>query len=203
MARHWRSILLIPGGVSVSRSEAELIQNMLAQVNVRVSINTVPGDNLFDKYITPGQYDMTVFSWLGTPFPISASQSIYRKPIGDKIQQNFARIGSDELDQAFDAAVQELDPQKAIALANQADTLIYEQVHSVTTYHGRISGPQRGVSLTWVPTASPASPMKRSAGLSCQAADSTFHQGGGSWRQEQICATPSRAASPLHHLQCA
>ena len=126
--------LVIPGGVSVSRSEAELVQNMLAQVNVGVSINTVPTDNFFDKYITPGQYDMTVFSWLGTPFPISASQGIYRKPVGDKIQQNFARIGSDALDHVLDDAVQELDPQKAIALANQVDTLIWQEVHSVTTY---------------------------------------------------------------------
>ena len=108
--------LVIPGGIAVSRSEAELIQNMLAQVNVGVSINTVPGDNLFDKYITPGQFDMTVFSWLGTQFPISSSQSIYRKPVGGKIEQNFARIGSDELDHVLDQAVQELDPQKAIAL---------------------------------------------------------------------------------------
>lgn len=126
--------LVIPGGVAVSRSESELIQNMLAQVNVGVSINTVPTDNFFDKYITPGQFDMTVFSWLGTPFPVSASESIYRKPIGDKVQQNFARIGSDELDHVFDEAVQELDPQKAIALANQADVLIWQEVHSVTTY---------------------------------------------------------------------
>jgi peptide/nickel transport system substrate-binding protein len=126
--------LVIPGGVAVSRSEAELIQNMLAQVNVGVSINTVPTDNFFDKYITPGQYDMTVFAWLGVPFPISSSQSIYRKPIGDKIEQNFARVGSDELDRVFVEATQELDPQKAIALANQADTLIWQEVHSVTMY---------------------------------------------------------------------
>ncbi|HEY2647430.1 MAG TPA: ABC transporter family substrate-binding protein [Candidatus Acidoferrales bacterium] len=126
--------LVIPGGVSVSRSESELIQNMLAQVNVAVSINTVPSDNFFDKYITPGQFDMTVFAWLGTPFPVSASQSIYRKPVDDKIQQNFARIGSEELDHVLDQAVQELDPQKAIALANQADTLIWQEVHSLTDY---------------------------------------------------------------------
>ena len=125
---------VIPAGVAVSRSEAELIQNMLAQVNVAVNINTVPSNNLFDKYITPGQYDMTVFAWLGTPFPVSSSESIYRKPKGDKIQQNFARIGSDELDHVLDQAVQELDPQKAIALANQADLLIWQEVHSLTTY---------------------------------------------------------------------
>lgn len=126
--------LVIPAGIAVSRSEAELIQNMLAQVNVRVSINTVPSDNLFNKYIMSEQFDMTVFSWLGTQFPISASQSIYRKPVGGKIEQNYARIGSDELDHVLHEAVQELDPQKAIALANHADTLIWQEVHSVTTY---------------------------------------------------------------------
>lgn len=126
--------LVIPGGVAVSRSEAELIQNMLAQVNVGISINTVPTDNFFDKYITPGQYDMTVFSWLGTPFPISSNQSIYRKVVGDKVQQNYARIGSTELDHVFDEAVEQLDPKKAIALANQADQLIWQEVHSLTTY---------------------------------------------------------------------
>lgn len=126
--------MIIPGGVSVSRSEAELIQNMLAQVNVGISIDTVPTDNFFDKYLTPGQFDLTVFSWLGSDFPIGASQSIYRKPVGGAIQQNFARIGTDELDHVLDEAVQELDPQKAIALANQADKLIWQEVHSVTTY---------------------------------------------------------------------
>jgi peptide/nickel transport system substrate-binding protein len=38
------------------------------------------------------------------------------------------------LDHVLDDAVQELDPQKAIALANQADALIWQEVHSVTTY---------------------------------------------------------------------
>ncbi len=126
--------LVIPGGVAVSRSEAELIQNMLGQVNVGVSINTVPTDNFFDKYITPGQFDMTLFSWLGTQFPVGESQSIYRKPVGDKVQQNYARVGSDQLDHVLDQAVQELDPRKAIALANQADIMIWQEVHSLTTY---------------------------------------------------------------------
>ena len=126
--------LVIPGGIAVSRSESELIQNMLAQVNVQVNINTVPGDNFFDKYITPGQFDFTVFSWMGTPFPVSSGKSIYLKPVGDKIEQNYARTGSDELDHVFAQAVQQLDPDKAIALANDADKLIWQEVHSLALY---------------------------------------------------------------------
>src|SRR5262249_32618042 len=124
----------IPGGVAVSRSESELIQNMLAQINVELTINTVPTDLLFEKYVTPGQFDLTVFSWMGSDFPISASSSLYRKPVGDKIQQNYARVGSDQLDKAISEAVEELDPDKAIAKANEIDKMIWEEVHSLANY---------------------------------------------------------------------
>src|SRR5262245_62076882 len=100
--------LVIPAGIATPRSEGALIQNMLGQINVQVNIDSVPTDDFFDKYITPGNFDFTLFSWLGTPFPISSSQSIYVKPVGDKVQQNYARIGSDRIDQLFREATQEL-----------------------------------------------------------------------------------------------
>jgi peptide/nickel transport system substrate-binding protein len=126
--------IVIPGGISVSRSESELIQNMLGQINVKVDIDTVPLDDFFDKYITPGRFDFTVFSWMGTQFPASSAQSIYTKPVGDKIQQNYARIGSDKLDQLYRETVAELDPAMAKQKANEVDKLIWEEVHSLTLY---------------------------------------------------------------------
>jgi peptide/nickel transport system substrate-binding protein len=107
---------------------------MLAKVGAKVDIQTVPSDGFFDTYITPGDYDMTVFSWIGTPFPISSSKSIYAEPQGDEIQQNFARVGSKEIDDLFDQATHELDPDKAIDIANKTDGLIWDEVHSVTLY---------------------------------------------------------------------
>jgi peptide/nickel transport system substrate-binding protein len=77
---------------------------------------------------------MTVFSWIGTPFPISSSKSIYAMPQGEEIQQNFARVGSQEIDDLFDEATQTLDPVQARELANQIDALIWEEVHSLTLY---------------------------------------------------------------------
>ena len=126
--------LIIPSGVSTSKSEAELVQNMLAQVGVEVEINTVPVSDFFDKYISPGRYDFTLFSWLGTPFPVSSSQSVYVKPVGDSIQQNYARTGTDQIDRLFNDTVQELDPVKAIQMANEIDKLIWAEVHSLTLY---------------------------------------------------------------------
>ena len=102
-------------------------------------IDTVPSPDFFEKYIRPGQFDFTVFSWMGTPFPISSARSIYAKPtMGPKgelaIQQNYARVGSDEIDKLFDQATQELDRKRAIELANQIDAQIWQLVHSLTLY---------------------------------------------------------------------
>jgi len=125
---------VIPSGVAASQQEAELVQNMLAQVGAEVDIQTVPVGDFFDKYVTPGDFDMTVFAWLGTNQPISSTSSIYEEPQGDQIQQNYARIGSPEIDELYQQAAQELDVDKAREIANQIDSLIWEEVHSLTLY---------------------------------------------------------------------
>jgi peptide/nickel transport system substrate-binding protein len=130
---------VIPSAVATSRQESELIQNMLGQIGVKLNINTVPSSDFFEKYIRTGQYDLTLFSWIGTPFPISASKSLYAKPTAGPggelaIQQNYARVGSDEIDRLFAEATQELDRQRAIELANRIDALIWQEVHSLTLY---------------------------------------------------------------------
>ena len=112
---------------------------MVGQVGVTLMIDTVPSQDFFDKYITPGQFDMVLFTWIGTPFPISSTKSIFASPVKDAkgelaIQQNYGRIGSQEIDRLFIQATQELDRQKAIDLANQIDGLIWSEVHSLTLY---------------------------------------------------------------------
>ncbi|MGH3754497.1 MAG: hypothetical protein ACRDRP_17725 [Pseudonocardiaceae bacterium] len=66
----------------------------------------------------------------GTPFPISFSEPIYANPKPGPdgwldVQRNFARVGSDEIDQLFDQATAELDPAKAVRLANEIDGKIW------------------------------------------------------------------------------
>src|SRR3954467_13563361 len=82
---------------------------------------------------------MPAFSWIGTQFPVSSNKSIYANPVKNAkgeldVQQNYARVGSPELDKAFNDAIAELDPAKAAVLANQADALIWQEVHSLTLY---------------------------------------------------------------------
>jgi len=130
---------VIPTQVASSQQEASLIFNMLKDINVKVNIDAVPSDDFFAKYINTGNFDFTVFSWIGTPFPISSAKSIYALPKKgangeDDIQQNYARVGSAELDALFDKATSEFDEQKAIDIGNQIDAAIWNEVHSLTEY---------------------------------------------------------------------
>jgi peptide/nickel transport system substrate-binding protein len=124
--------LLIPSGTPAPLVESPLIQSQLKDIGVNVKI-VAKGDDFFD-FVSNGTFDMTIFTWVGTPFPISSSKSIYQKPEGDNIFQNFARIGTKNIDDLFDQAAAELDPAKAIDLANKADAAIWAEGHSLTTY---------------------------------------------------------------------
>lgn len=130
---------VIPTGIPASKQEGELTQAMLKDVGVKLDIRSVPSDDFFDKYVIPGNYDITPFAWLGTPFPISSAQSIYANPTKDdkgelQIQQNFARVGSKEIDDLMDKAEETLDQNQAFDLINQADTQVWNEVHSIVFY---------------------------------------------------------------------
>lgn len=130
---------VIPSGVATSKQETELMQNMLAQIGVRLVISVVPSPDFFSNYVTPGQFDVTVFSWIGTPYPMSSAKSLYAMPKKTAdgtldVQQNYARIGMPEIDRLFEQTGQELDRTKAAEFANQIDALIWQEVHSLTLY---------------------------------------------------------------------
>lgn len=131
--------MVIPAAVTVSRQESELIQNMLGQVGVTMRINVVPLPDFFDRYVRVGQFDLTVFAWMGTPFPISSSRSIYARPRPNEdgtldIQQNYSRVGTEAIDDLYAEANAALDRAQAIELANRIDAGIWEIVHSLALY---------------------------------------------------------------------
>ncbi len=102
----------IPAGIASSKNEGELFQAMMKVIGVKVDIKTVPSDDFFDKYVIPGNIDVTPFSWLGTPFPISSSLSIYKSPKAGG-GQNFTGIANPQVDKLLNQAVSETDQAKA------------------------------------------------------------------------------------------
>lgn len=121
---------IIPDGVKTSADEAALQQKALQTAGIKATIKPVPSDPFFPDYVLKGNFDLTIFSWIGTQYPISSAQSIYTSN-GD---QNYAKIGTPEIDQLYSQAVSELDPQKAVDLTYQIDQKIWEEGHSLPLY---------------------------------------------------------------------
>lgn len=126
--------LVVPAAVATSRQEGELVQAMLEKVGVRVELQAVPADDLFDKYVLPGGFDLVPFSWFGTPFPVSSQRSVFALPHGGDIRQNYSRTGSAALDTLMDRATAELDPVAATRLTNDADRLVWQEATVIPLY---------------------------------------------------------------------
>lgn len=122
--------ITIPAGVPTSAQESQLMQAMLAPLGVQLEIQVVPSADFFSKYIIPGNFEMTVFTWLGTSLPISSSKSIMTTAGG----QNYGKIGTAEIDKLYERANSELDPAKRCTLATQIDKKLWEVGHSMINY---------------------------------------------------------------------
>ena len=114
-----------------SKQIGEIVQSQLADIGVTITLDPVPSNDYYDKYVTPGAFDMGLVTLGGNAYPISTAIPVFAKPTTGadgkvNIQQNYSRIGSDEIDSLFSQAAAELDPAKAIDLANQADAKIWQ-----------------------------------------------------------------------------
>jgi len=91
----------------------------------------IPSANYFTtSQVTGGQFEIALFAWSGNNFPISSVSNLHRLGAA----QNFGNIGSAEVDALFAKANSILDPKKRCELANQADALQYQAVHSITLF---------------------------------------------------------------------
>ncbi|MGC5011750.1 ABC transporter family substrate-binding protein [Streptosporangium sp. DT93] len=130
---------VVPSGLQITKSEAELVQDMLARIGVGVTLQSVPTDDYFTKYVIPGNYDITAFAYVGTPYPVSSAYGQYadatRRADGTRQwNANLGRIGSPRIDAAMNRATADLDPAEAVADTNAADRLIWQAVNVVTLY---------------------------------------------------------------------
>lgn len=127
---------------------AKIAQQNLAAIGVKLEIETYPGQGLFTDIIDPGNFDIAQFTWQGSVLPLSALPQIYaynpEVPLSNK-----GRIGSPELNALIERTISELDPQKAIDLANQADRMIFEEVHSLPITQSAGTVAQRNEVANW------------------------------------------------------
>ncbi|MFI9048378.1 ABC transporter family substrate-binding protein [Streptomyces sp. NPDC053427] len=109
---------VIPSGTPSSTNEGSMLTQMYQQIGVKLQVQTVPTNDFFDKYITPGDFDISPYTLLGTPFAASGASNIYTVKGGN----NDANVGSKKLDDLLiGASSNAADPAGALKQTNQAD----------------------------------------------------------------------------------
>lgn len=113
--------------------QATLVQQMLGQVGIQLTIDKVPGNDFFEKYVNRGNFDLVSFRNVDLIY-LSEAYSQYQQPEGDNVFQNFGRVSSPELVDLLKKAQVTTDRAEAIKLYNQADALVWSLGHTIALY---------------------------------------------------------------------
>ncbi|WP_406487900.1 ABC transporter family substrate-binding protein [Streptomyces phaeochromogenes] len=127
-----------PGSQSL-RAVGERIARMLERIGIRTEISKVADESYFKDHIASGQYDLALYSWPASAFPATDARPIYSKPVPAadgslNVEQNYTRVGTDQVDQLFDQAIAELDPGESRSLVRKADARIWAAAGSIPLY---------------------------------------------------------------------
>lgn len=117
----------------------ERIARMLEKIGVRTEITKVPNESYFRDHIATGDYDLALYSWPASAYPATDGRPIYAKPqpAADGslvVEQNYTRVGTDQIDQFFDQALSELDGGASRSLVSRADARIWAAAGSIPLY---------------------------------------------------------------------
>ncbi|MCX5331584.1 MULTISPECIES: ABC transporter family substrate-binding protein [unclassified Streptomyces] len=118
---------------------ADRISGMLRKVGIRTEISKVEDESYFKDHIASGQYDLALYSWPASAFPATDGRPIYAKPVPAadgslNVEQNYTRVGTDQVDQLFDQAVATLDERESRGLIRKADSRIWAAAGSIPLY---------------------------------------------------------------------
>ncbi|HET9382167.1 MAG TPA: ABC transporter family substrate-binding protein [Streptomyces sp.] len=127
-----------PGTESLS-TVATLVTRMLDRVGVRTAVTRVPDESYFKDHIASGQYDLALYSWPTSAFPATDARPIFAKPVPAadgslSVEQNYTRVGTDQVDHLFEQAAASLDDGEVRSLMRKADARIWAAAGSIPLY---------------------------------------------------------------------
>jgi peptide/nickel transport system substrate-binding protein len=123
--------ITVPSDTPTNAQRAQLIQGFLKKAGIALKLDTVPTAKYFEDYVAVGKlnFDMTSFSWQGTPFPVSTTESLFNPA---NAGQNYTGITDPRLADLWKKANAELDPTKQQAIAQEIDKVMFDFVPIVT-----------------------------------------------------------------------
>ncbi|WP_409469889.1 ABC transporter family substrate-binding protein [Streptomyces sp. HC307] len=134
-----RFVLPSGPGSRALHTVADRISRMLERVGIQTETTKVPEESYFKDHIASGEYDLALYSWPASAFPATDARPIYAKPVPAAdgsltVEQNYTRVGTDQVDQLFDQAVATLDQEESRDLVRKADARIWAAAGSIPLY---------------------------------------------------------------------
>ncbi|MFF3344223.1 ABC transporter family substrate-binding protein [Streptomyces sp. NPDC002779] len=134
-----RFVLPSGPGSQTLQTVAERIRRMLDRVGIRTELSKVSDESYFKDHIASGEYDLALYSWPASAFPATDARPIYAKPVPAadgslNVEQNYTRVGTDQVDQLFDQAVSTLNEGETKSLIRKADSRIWAAAGSIPLY---------------------------------------------------------------------
>ncbi|MFM8777095.1 MAG: hypothetical protein ACKOEH_09500, partial [Actinomycetota bacterium] len=97
--------LIYPSGNDNRRDTVLLASAMAKEAGIELVPTLIPSADYFSKHVLVSNFEMAIFAWVGTNFPIASAPNIYK--VGSA--QNFGRIGNSTIDDLFSKANKILD----------------------------------------------------------------------------------------------
>ncbi|MFF5401797.1 ABC transporter family substrate-binding protein [Streptomyces misionensis] len=134
-----RFVLPSGPGSDTLNTVATRISAMLDRLGIGTTITKVSDESYFKDHIAAGDFDLALYSWPSSAFPATDARPIYAKPLpaadgSVNVEQNYTRVGTDQVDQLFEQAATTLDEDEAAGLIKQADSRIWAAAGSIPLY---------------------------------------------------------------------
>jgi peptide/nickel transport system substrate-binding protein len=120
-----------PSGNDARRDIILLATAMAKEAGIELVPTLIPSADYFVKHVTqPANFELAVFAWVGTAYPIASSPNLYKTGSA----QNFPKISSELVDSLGVRANQILALPKRCELMNQMDKELWKIMPSIPLY---------------------------------------------------------------------
>jgi peptide/nickel transport system substrate-binding protein len=120
-----------PSGYDARRDIILLATAMAKEAGIELVPTLIPSADYFVKHVTqPANFELAVFAWVGTAYPIASSPNLYKTGSA----QNFPKISSALVDSLGVRANQILALPKRCELMNQMDKELWKIMPSIPLY---------------------------------------------------------------------
>jgi len=116
-------------GNKLREQQGVLFQAQMKKAGIQINIDNKPSKVLFPA-LSKGQFEISDFAWVGTPFSVSSNKAIYSTGGGS----NYGKYSNPVVDKKFTDANSELDEKKSAALANEVDQQLWDDMVTIPLY---------------------------------------------------------------------